>query len=216
MSRILILSSLLFGLSITGAMAQQGDWMVRLRVVQVAPIEESSEVLPTFPGSSVSIEDITTPELDLTYFINDHWAIEGYIGLSTYSVNGEGTLAVFGKTFETKTFAPTVALQYHLQPDAKVRPYVGLGINHTDFRDEEMTTSVTDVFGPTTVELESSTGAFVQAGIDVALGGPWYVNADIKYIQVDTVGTLNSSGLINTVDVDINPVVFGGGVGYRF
>lgn len=44
----------------------------------------------------------------------------------------------------------------------------------------------------------------------------WSANIDVKYIQMETTATLNSGGAINNVDVDLNPVVFGIGLGYRF
>ncbi|MFN0022738.1 MAG: OmpW/AlkL family protein [Parvularculaceae bacterium] len=64
--------------------------------------------------------------------------------------------------------------------------------------------------------MDDSVGLAFQAGIDFALGKRWFLNADVKYIQIDTTATLNSGGTINTVDVDLDPIIAGIGVGYRF
>ncbi|MEO0700040.1 MAG: OmpW family outer membrane protein, partial [Pseudomonadota bacterium] len=44
----------------------------------------------------------------------------------------------------------------------------------------------------------------------------WFLNVDVKYIDIDTEATLNTGGLINTVDVDLDPFVAGFGIGRRF
>ena len=42
------------------------------------------------------------------------------------------------------------------------------------------------------------------------------MNIDVKYIDMDVDIELNSGGVIRNVDVEINPVIFGIGFGYRF
>lgn len=48
------------------AAAEQGDWLVRLRGIVVAPTEQTSEVLSGFPGGQVGVENAIVPELDFT------------------------------------------------------------------------------------------------------------------------------------------------------
>ena len=67
------------------------------------------------------------------------------------------------------------------------------------------------------MKYENSFGYALQAGVDIAVSGPWSVNFDVKKIWLDTdvKGTLASGTQVKS-DVDINPWVFGIGVGYRF
>ena len=43
------------------AQAKQGDILVRLRGIVVAPNEKSGSVLPAFPGEKVSIDNAVAP-----------------------------------------------------------------------------------------------------------------------------------------------------------
>jgi len=197
------------------SLAQAGDWLVRLRALQVNPNDSSGEV-STLPGSSVSVDSDTTVELDFTYFVTRNLGIEAILGTSQHDINGEGSIAGLGKIAEVSTLPPTVTLQYHFQPDATIRPYAGIGVNYTKFYDQQASSSLEGALGPTSVELDSSFGLSAQVGVDIKFNRDWFINFDAKYIRMDTTATLNSGGVIRTVDVDINPWFIGVGVGRRF
>lgn len=111
---------------------------------------------------------------------------------------------------------PTLTLQYHFNPNGKIRPYAGVGVNYTIFYDEDASASLIGAVGPTAIDVDDSVGVAFQFGVDFALTERWFLNADFKYIQIDTTATLNSGGTINTVNVDLDPIVAGIGVGMRF
>src|SRR3546814_18244922 len=54
------------------AQAAQGDVLVRLRGIMVAPNEKSGSVLPAFPGEKVKVDESVMPEVDVTYMVTDH------------------------------------------------------------------------------------------------------------------------------------------------
>ena len=216
MIRTALLATVALGSMIQPAFAGEGDWLVRARAINVAPQESSGDVLPMFPGGSVSIDDAWVPELDFTYFFNEKWSAELILGTSPHDLEGEGILAPLGKIAEVKTLPPTLTLQYRFAPGEKIQPYVGVGLNYTIFYDTDATTNLTDAVGPTKIDLDDSFGIALQAGLDIPLNDKWSANIDVKYIQMETTATLNSGGAINNVDVDLNPVVFGIGLGYRF
>ncbi len=197
------------------ASAEQGDWLVRLRGIIVAPTENSGAVLPTFPDASVSVDNAIMPELDFTYFVTDNIGAELILATTPHDISGEGSLAALGEIADTMVLPPTLTLQYHFFPQAKMRPYVGVGVNWTIFYDDGAKQSLIDAVGPTTVSIDDSVGVAFQAGIDIDLNERVFFNADVKYIQIDTTATLNSGGLINTVDVDLDPIVAGIGFGVR-
>ena len=116
------------------------------------------------------------------------------------------TLAGSGKIAETDELPPTVSLQYYFSPGAKVRPYVGAGINYTAFFNEEATAVITSI------SLDNSVGLALQAGVDIDINNEWYFNADLRLISIDTTATTN----LGDIEVDIDPVVISLGVGLKF
>ncbi|MDQ7073475.1 MAG: OmpW family outer membrane protein [Gammaproteobacteria bacterium] len=66
--------------------------------------------------------------------------------------------------------------------------------------------------------MEDSWGLAVQAGVDIALNDDWFVNLDVKYIDMDTTAKFSGVNLVGVaeIDVDVNPVVWGLGIGRRF
>ncbi|MEZ5894164.1 MAG: OmpW family protein [Parvularculaceae bacterium] len=200
----------------TPAAAEQGDWLVRLRGIMVSPNEDSGAVLPAFPTGSVSVDDAIVPELDFTYFVTNNIGVELILATSPHDISGEGALAGLGKIADTMALPPTLTLQYHFAPDAAFRPYVGVGVNWTVFYSEDATSSLEGAIGATNVSLDDSFGWAAQAGVDIPVSDRVFLNFDVKYIDIDTTATLNTGGMINTVDVDLDPFVFGIGVGMRF
>lgn len=215
--RSLLLSAALAAALATPAYAEQGDWLVRLRGIYVAPQDDSGPVLPAVPTGSVTVDDAIVPELDFTYFFTNNIAAELILATSPHDISGAGALSALGEIADTMALPPTLTLQYHFMPDAKIRPYVGAGVNWTIFYSEDSKASLDAALGGATgVSLDDSFGWAVQAGVDFDITERVFMNLDVKYIDIDTTATLNTGGSINRVDVDIDPIVAGVGFGMRF
>ena len=100
-------------------------------------------------------------------------------------------------------------MQYHFLPNSNVRPYAGVGLNYTTFFSEKTLGALSG----TDLNLDDSWGFAGQLGIDVDVAPNWFVNADVRYIDIDTKAKLNGAGL-GTVKID--PVVFGINIGTHF
>ena len=200
----------------SAAQAAQGDVLVRLRGIIVAPTEESSAVLPAFPTGEVSVDNAIVPELDFTYFFTDNIGAELIHATTPHDISGEGALAGLGEIADTMVLPPTLTLQYHFNPNGKVRPYAGVGINYTIFYSEDAKDSLVNAIGATTVDIDDTVGVAYQRGVDFDINDRWFLNAAVTYSQIDTTATLNTGGSINTVDVDLDPIVAGIGIGMRF
>lgn len=200
----------------TPAQAEKGDSLIRGRAILVAPTEESSGIKPAFPNDEVSVSDSFAPEIDFSYFLTDHIALELIAATTKHDVDGKsGVPDAIGELADTWVLPPTLTLQYHFAPKAKVRPYVGAGINYTIFYNEEASDGLEDAIGSTKVELDDSFGYALQAGVDFDLNAKMFLNLDVKYIDIDTEAKLTTGPLVNRVDVSIDPVVVGVGIGIK-
>lgn len=206
----------------TPAMAyEEGDWLVRARVVNVNPHDDSGLLsVPALGGaiadSGVTVDSDTIPELDITYMFHRNWGVELILGYSEHDVDASGSVkGLLGNVVDAKALPPTLTLQYHFAPDSNIRPYLGAGINYTYFFDESVE-GVLDVPGAK-VDLESSWGLAVQAGLDIAINEDWFFNMDVKYIDIDTTARFKDTSVGRAkINVEIDPVVFGIGIGRRF
>lgn len=213
LAAVFMLSNLVY---IQPALAETGDWMARLRLLQVSPNDDSSSV-STIPGSSVSVESDTTIELDFTYFLTPNLGVEFILGTSRHDIQAEGSIEAVGKIATVRTLPPVVTLQHHFQPNATIRPYVGIGVNYTTFYDETASGNLESALGgSTSIKLDDSWGLSAQIGTDIALNEAWFINLDAKYLQLGTTAELNTGGLVRRVDVDIDPWFFSVGFGTNF
>jgi outer membrane protein len=220
-------------LFLTGAPAvalEQGDWLVRGRIINVHPNDDSGTVstAATGPiaGSGVTADGGFTLDIDITYMFTRHIGAELLLDLSSeHDVAPDGTLGATlatatgftgGDLLTSRVLPPSLLLQYHFLPASKIRPYLGAGVNFTLFFDED-TTSAANAAGFSSVEMDESVGFALQAGADFELNKDWFMNVDVKYIDISTTASFKHTTLGRTkVDVDIDPFVFGIGVGRRF
>lgn len=189
-------------LGATAAMSAQaqdvGDWIWRVGAHQVVP-KSSNHAL-------VNVDAAPSLTFNATYLFAPNWGVELLAALPfQHDVNLNGG----SKVAEVKHLPPTLSLQYHFNPGAKVRPYVGAGLNYTLFFDEHTTGALTGA----DLELDPSFGLAAQLGLDIALGDAWFVNVDARWFDIDSDATVNGVD-IGTVEID--PYAFGMSIGRRF
>ncbi|HEY4547561.1 MAG TPA: OmpW family protein [Pedomonas sp.] len=215
-TKLSVCAALLGIVASSAAHAEAGDWLVRARAIWVSPTESSSGIEPAFPDDRVGVGADVMPELDFTYFATKNVGFELILGTTKHNVTGRRGLAGLGTVADTWVLPPTLTAQYHFAPDAKVRPYVGAGLNYTIFYNEDASSSLNAAIGDTSVKLKDSVGYALQAGVDIDLTEKVFLNLDVKYIDMDTTATLRTGNLVNKVDVSIDPIVAGIGIGMRF
>lgn len=213
----LLLATLLASAGATPALAAAGDSYVRARGIVVAPNEKSGGILPSLPDEKVKVDNAVVPEVDITHMVTDNIGFELIAATSKHSVSGTtGTTGSIGKLASTWVLPPTLTAQYHILPQAKVRPYVGAGINYTLFYSEKASDAFEAAAGDTHVHLKSSFGWAAQAGVDIDLTDKMFLNLDIKYIDIRTTARLVTEDLsTQRVKVNLNPIVVGVGLGFR-
>ena len=179
---------------------EQSNWMVRVRALGVIPVE-SATVHPI--GGDVSVDDGYMPEVDVTYFFTDHIAFEYPISTTRHAVGH----SAFGSLGKVSILAPTPTVQYHFTPDAKIKPYVGAGLNYTFFYNKDEVPGLP-------VDYDNGWGWALQAGVDIKVKGNWSLNMDVKRVFLKTEAKVMSGAV--TADVTLDPWALGMGVGYRF
>lgn len=207
-----------FALGTSAAHAEAGDTFIRVRGIMVAPTESSGPILPAFPTEEVKVNNSVMPEVDITHMVSDNVGLELIAATTKHNASGtSGTTGGIGKLASTWVLPPTLTVQYHFAPEAKVRPYVGAGVNYTIFYSEKPSAGLETAVGQTDVNLKDSFGWAAQAGIDVDLNEKMFLNFDVKYIDIDTTARLATTAIgTQRVKISLDPIVVGVGVGFRF
>jgi len=214
------------------AMAEQGDWIIRGGATMVDP-KSNNLRLGTLEGDTLTIENavLNVDEgisfgFNITYMLTNNWGIELLAAVPfshdvdlCFTLGGDRGC---GKLAEVKHLPPTLSLQYHFRPDATIRPYVGAGINLTLFSDEKFSNQLQAALddlglGDASLKLDDSMGFAAQVGADFAIGEKWFINADVRYIQIDSDVTVRTGGTSASLgDIKIDPLVYSIMIGTRF
>jgi outer membrane protein len=192
--------------------AATGNWMVRLRAVNLTAANKSDPVPAlAVPADAIQINNKAFPELDVSYFFTPNIATELIL---TYPQQQDVTVmqsAVGGPTKigSFRHLPPILTLQYHFTPESRFKPYVGAGINYTRISNVDL--QVPGV-GPLDLS-KNSFGPALQVGFDYRLSDHVYFNVDLKktWISADV---KMAGQTISKVKVD--PWLLGVGLGYRF
>lgn len=182
---------------------QAGDWLVRAGVWGIYP---KSDNLNLGPNADINVDDGYSLGFNITYMATPNIGIEL---LGAWPFSHDISLSGVGTIGDTKQLPPTISVQYHFLPDSNFRPYVGLGLNYTFFFDE----STEGALSGSDLKLDDSWGLAAQVGMDFDVAPNWFLNVDVRYIDIDTKAKLDGVS-IGTVEID--PWVVGFNVGTRF
>lgn len=226
MKKSLLVLAVLSAFAPVLAQAEAGDIVVRLRAAYVNPDEKSKlgALAPTLVGSDarLAVDNNTIPELDISYYFTKNIAAELILATGTrhdVSIAKQAATVVLPNQplGSVNILPPTLTAQWHFNPDQMIDPYVGAGINYTHSFDRSLKTTAGVAGVPIHVD-QNMFGAVAQAGVDVNLGSGWLINADVKYVTMNTnVKAELAPGVWTKIDdLDINPWVFGVGIGKKF
>src|SRR5690606_22906669 len=99
------------------------------------------------------------------------------------------------------------------------QPYLGGVLNYTTFLKEDLS-SASKAQGFCSLELDDFFVLAFQGGADSMLSDKWMLNAQVRYIDIDTEATVKGPTALGVqktkVDVDVDPWVYMVGLGYKF
>lgn len=179
----------------------------------------------TSPGVNFKAKDVNTLYLAYVRRLSPHFETELALGLPPLTkTEGKGpatlgSVPYNGQVISTaRWFAPTVLLNYKfLDESAKLRPYIGVGLNYTSFYDRNSTAAGNAASGgPTKVSLPSSLGPAGTVGLSYRAAEHWNLYASYSITQVKTKLTANTAGVIRTSHISFGPQALVLSAGYSF
>ena len=203
MKKLATLTLLAAALAAPSLRAEEGPWMVRLRAVQIQPANKS-DAFSTVGADAIHVSNKTIPDLDFSYFFTKNFSAELVL-----TVPQEHDVTLNGAKIGTfKHLPPTLTAQWRFLPGSTFNPYVGAGLNLTLISDVKLAGGALDLD-------KTSVGLAAQVGADIKIAPSWYLNVDVKYVQIKSdVKDAATGAKVTTVKVD--PMLYGVGVGYRF
>jgi len=222
------LTASLLALAVAAPFAQAyeaGDIIVRAGAITVDPNESSSAVKAggtAVAGTKATLDADTQLGLNFVYMLNSNVGVELLAATPfqhTVGVKGFGA-PIDGNLGDLKHLPPTLSLVYYpLDTKSAFRPYVGAGINYTWFFDDKLSSSAENsALQLRGLDMKDSWGWAAQVGADFMLTDNVMLNAQLRYIDIETTGTTysNTLGAKVKVDVDVDPWVYMVGLGYKF
>ncbi len=198
-----IATALLFVLAAPFAQADDGAWRFTVGAHNVNPKSDNGSLA----GGALDVEVGSNwrPTITAEYFLNDNLGIEVLAALPfKHDVKLNGADAG-----EVTHLPPTVSLQYHFSPEAKISPYLGAGVNFTWIYSED---SAGPIAG-TELKLKNSWGLAAHAGVDFKMENDWFFGVDARWMDIDSDVSVN---LVQVGTVNIDPIVYGFYFGKRF
>ena len=180
------------------AMAQsKGDFTVGIGVHNVAPKSDNGTLAGTL---DVEVGDSVRPTVTGEYFVADNLGIEL---IAAFPFKHDIDIKGLGRVGSTKHLPPTLSVQYHFgATDAKIKPFLGAGVNYTWFFSED----TTGALAGNELRLDNSWGLAAHGGIDFALSPKSAIRVDVRWIDIDSEVRLNQAK-IGTANID--PMVYG-------
>lgn len=187
--------------------------MVRVRALGIFPDDSSSTFM--LGGSAISgeaeVDSSYTVDLDISYFFTPNVALELTLAYAQHDVNATNTPLGNLDLGSLDLLPPTLTLQYHFTQSDTFRPYVGAGISYVLIPNEDAGDALSVEYD------DGQVGLALQVGFDYFFTKNWCLNVDVKKVWVDVDATVQVlPGAYVETDVDVDPWLFGIGVGYRF
>lgn len=164
----------------------------------------------TIAGSKAEFDGSGAATLGLNYNFTDNVSLEAWGAATRFQ--HRVTTAADGKIATVDSQPVALSAQYHFrQPDATVRPFVGLGYFESNINHEDQ-----DDIGPyaaSHIGMTTAKGPMATVGMDLNFTPRVFGRIDARYMHGGSDVAVNGT---KVGEADLNPVVVGAGIGVRF
>lgn len=189
---------------VSPALAQsQGDWTLGIGVHQVNPKSGNGTL---DGGLKLDIDSSTRPTITFEYFVRDNVGIEL---LAAWPFKHDIAIDGLGTVGSTQQLPPVLSVQYHFANDSAFTPFLGIGVNYTNFFKEK----TEGALAGTSLKIDDSWGLALHAGVDYALTDRGSLRLDVRWIDIDADVSVDGKAMGKA---EIDPVVFGAAYVIRF
>jgi outer membrane protein len=173
-------------------------WAVQIGVHNVDPKSDN--------GLGIKVDNAVGLTMNARYFVNPSFAIDLLAALPfQHDVSADGA----GKIAKVRHLPPTLSAMWYPMPDAKVKPFIGAGLNYTTFFDIKEKGALSG----TKLKLKDSFGPAAMIGVEVPVSAHGAVFADLRWMDIDTKASVDGNR-IGTLHID--PIAYGVAYVYRF
>ncbi len=208
------------------------QFTVRGGITHLAPHSRATDAAgPMLPGPpsgiSIDVKNKSTAFFSLAYGFNPNMEVELALGYppthdvtARIAANLPPHIAAFNgqKLAEVRQVAPTLFFNYKFgEANSQWRPFVGLGVNYTNF-DKRTSTAANNALngGPTDIRLSDSWGLAGQLGLSYRIDERWSITGTVATARVKSKLTTTTAGVQRSLDIRFHPVVLTVNVGYTF
>jgi outer membrane protein len=177
------------------------------------------------PGVNLKAENVETLYIGYVRRLSPHFEAELALGWPPMTkTEGMGPATVGSVPYNgvvvstARWFAPTLLFNYKFfDEDAAIRPYIGVGVNYTNFYDRNSTAAGNAALGgPSKITLPSSIGPSATFGVSYRFAPHWGLFASYSFTQVNSKLTADTEGVIRTTHIKFAPQALVISVGYSF
>lgn len=188
---------------------EAGDVIVRGGVANVAANAVDQTSISATYHANLSVTNNSQIGLTVAYMITPTVGVE-LLGATPFVHD----IRLGGTTLgQTKELPPTLTLQWYPKLSAVAQPYVGVGVNYTRFFDTTHDGLDAALGKNTGIDLSASTGAALEAGVDIPLSSQLMVNLSVWKIAINTDVSVGGT---NVGTLKLNPIATLVSLGYRF
>jgi outer membrane protein len=177
------------------------------------------------PGVNIRLKNTVTPYFGYIRTLSNHFSLELAVGAPPLTKTvGKGPAKLGSVPFNGQTIvtarwlAPTLLLEYNFfDESARLRPFIGAGINYTRFYSRQSTPAGNAVGGgPTSISLTTSVGPAATLGLSFRMTRHFYLYGSVSASEVDSDLTANTAGVIRKTHVAFGPRALVLSAGYSF
>jgi len=176
-------------------------------------------------GVNFKAKDLETLYVGLVRRLSPDFDVELALGYPPLSkVEGRGPATVGSVPYNgqvvssARWLSPTLFLEYKFLPESSpLRPYIGVGVNYTDFYSRDSTAAGNaGLGGPTRLSLTSSVGPAGTVGLSYDVSGHWHLYTSYSISRVNTDITADTGGVERTTHIKFGPQAWVVSAGYSF